>query len=298
MVVEKLDFANINAQELLEQILSTGKDKKIAAKGEDYLVDKLIIEDSEVSRAALRKGVGTGAAAGAIALLLSSLSSQKMATLGGLSALGALAFKAHKAGKMPTKADEVIGLLKGPKANNRSEILIRAMISAAKVEGAIHDEEVNLNAKEIAAMADSDQAAAEIYAVSCRVANGINPKERDYLDSLAIGLKLIPEVAARIETDVRLNINGSADEIPTNFENVVGTAHNTESTIDPESTNISFLIMSRLIGLIGAEETAREWYQSTAIPSLGYKTAKQLVEKGLGKKVLSYLDRKTSGAFE
>ena len=82
---KNLDLKNLDAQQLLEQILSTGKDlvkqgqaqtgdltvkgKALAAKGEDYLVDKLNLEDTEVSREALRKGVGTGAAAGALALL-------------------------------------------------------------------------------------------------------------------------------------------------------------------------------------------------------------------------------------
>jgi len=146
-----------------------------------------------------------------------------MATLGGLGALGVLAYKAHKAGKMPTTADEVIGLLTGDKAKNRSEILLKAMVSAAKADGSIHDNEIEMikayegasvesvqavmdqpaSAKAIAALADSDQTAAEIYAVSCRVANGLNPKERDYLDALAMGLKLDPELAAKIETEMR-----------------------------------------------------------------------------------------------
>ena len=124
---------------------------------------------------------------------------------------------------MPTSADEVIGLLKGPKADDRAAILLKAMVSAAKADGSVHEEEMDIirayegasveavqavmdqpsNAKAIAAMADSDQAAAEIYAVSCRVANGLNPRERDYLDQLAMGLKLDPELAAKIETEMR-----------------------------------------------------------------------------------------------
>ena len=236
---KNLDLKNLDAQQLLEQILASGKDlvkqgkaqtgdlsvkgKALAAKGEDYLVDKLNLEDTQVSRDALRKGVGAGAAAGALALLLSSRSGRKLATLGGLGALGTLAYKAHKSGKMPTSADEVIGLLKGEKANARSEALIRAMLSAAKADGTIHDDEVDLiksykgtsaeslqavmdqpaDAKAIAALADSEQAAAEIYAVSCRVTNGLYPKERDYLDNLAMALKLEPEMAASIESDVR-----------------------------------------------------------------------------------------------
>jgi len=102
------------------------------------------------------------------------------------------------------------------------------MVSAAKADGLLHAEEVDIikayegatiesvqavmdqpanpkaiAAQAIAALADSDQAAAEIYAVSCRVANGLNPKERDYLDALAMGLKLDPELAAKIETEMR-----------------------------------------------------------------------------------------------
>ncbi|WP_026941910.1 DUF533 domain-containing protein [Hellea balneolensis] len=239
MTDKQLNLSEINAQELLEQILAAGKDlvkqgqaqtgdltvkgKELASKGEDYLVDKLNIEDTDVSREALRKGVGAGAAAGAVALLLSSRSGRKMATLGGLGALGILAYKAHKAGKMPTNAEDVIGLLKGPQANERAATLLKAMVSAAKADGSLHEDELDIinayegasvdavqavmdqptNARAIAALADSDQAAAEIYAVSCRVANGLNPKERDYLDELAMGLKLDPELAAKIETEMR-----------------------------------------------------------------------------------------------
>jgi len=239
MTDKQLNLSDINPQELLEQILSAGKGlvkqgkdqtsdltvkgKALAAKGEDYLVDKLNLEDTEVSREALRKGVGTGAAAGAFALLLSSRSGRKMATLGGLGALGVLAFKAHQSGKMPTSAADVIGFLKGPKADDRASALLKAMVSAAKADGELSDNELEIinayeganidavkavmdepaNPKAIAALADSDQAAAEIYAVSCRVANGLNPKERDYLDALAMGLKLDPELAAKIETEMR-----------------------------------------------------------------------------------------------
>ena len=232
-------LAKIDPEDLLEDILDAGKEllekgkaqtgdltaksKKLAAKGEDYLVDKLDIEDTAIGREALRKGVGAGAAAGAIALLLSSRAGRKMATLGGLGALGVVAYKAHQSGKMPGSAEDVIGLLKGPAAKDRCAILLKAMVSAAKADGLLHEDEIEIikayegatvedvqavmdqpaNAKSIAAMADSAQAAAEIYAVSCRVANGLNPKERDYLDTLAMNLKLDPELAAQIETEMR-----------------------------------------------------------------------------------------------
>jgi len=118
----------LSPQDLLEQILAAGRDltkktkanseelttksKEIAAKGEDLLVDKLGIEDNEMTREALRKGVGAGAAAGALALVLSSRSGRKLAKLGGLAGLGLLAYRAHQAGKIPKSADDVIGLLK------------------------------------------------------------------------------------------------------------------------------------------------------------------------------------------
>jgi len=94
---------NITAQELIEQILAAGKNlaqdskgqaqalskkgQELAAKGENILIDKLGIDDSPVAREALRKGAATGAAAGALALLLSSRSARKVATLGGLAGL-------------------------------------------------------------------------------------------------------------------------------------------------------------------------------------------------------------------
>ncbi len=227
------------AQELLEQILSQGKDllaqgkdhtadlsakgKDIAKRGEDILVDKLGLEDTDVSREALRKGVGAGAAAGALALLLSRRSGRKLAALGGLGALGVLAFKAHQAGKMPTSVDEVVGLLKGKPANDRAEILLRAMVAAAKADGQISQDEQALidthdgtshhqlqailneapNPKAIGALAKDTQTAIEIYAVSARVANGLNPRERDYLDRLAMAMGLDPDMAAKVETHVR-----------------------------------------------------------------------------------------------
>ncbi len=255
MAISKLP--QFNSQELLEQILDAGKKlakdgkkfaadgklnsaeltkrgKKIAVRGEDALMDKLGIEDTVASREALRKGVGTGAAAGALALLLTSRSARKMATLGGLAGLGALAYRAHQSGQMPKtmddaislipkNMDDVIGLIKGPRGDARAEILLQAMVAAAKADGTLSAAEIKMikahnpdsvdaleaalaqtpDAKSIAALAKTDQQGAEIYAVSCRVANGLNAKERDYLDQLAMALRLDPVVAAKLETDVR-----------------------------------------------------------------------------------------------
>ena len=231
----------IDARALLEQIMAAGRDmvtagkektagvttksKALAKQGEDALIDKLGIEDTDAGRDALRKGAATGAAAGALALLLGSRSGRKLAVVGGLAGLGTLAYKAYEknGGKMPGSLNEAIGLLKGPKAEYRAQALIAAMVAAAKADGTIDDAELsfikahksvdaeglkaalstNPDARAIAKLADGPQAAREIFAVSCRVANGDSPAERDYLDALAMALDLDPELAARIETEMR-----------------------------------------------------------------------------------------------
>lgn len=235
---EIMNSAQLNIQDLLDEVLKSGKElasegkartagmtekgKEFGLKGEDLLIDKLGLEDTAAIRNALRKGVGTGAAAGGLLLLLSSKSGRKLATLGGLAGLGTLAYKAYQknGGKMPNWKEEVVGLISGPKAAARSEAILRAMIAAAKIDGEITDmemalikdhDEANLgdileqepDPRAIARLADSEQAEREIYAASCRIANGLNAKERDYLDNLAMALRLDPELAARIETDVR-----------------------------------------------------------------------------------------------
>ncbi len=234
-----MNTTDLNIQDLLNDILSAGKELAVEGKertkgvrekgteavfkGEDLLIRKLGLEDSPAIRNALRKGVGTGAAAGALLLMLSSKSGRKLATLGGLAGLGTVAYKSYQknGGKMPKNwKDEVVGLIKGPKAQARSEAILRAMIAAAKADGELTDAEIELikehdgtelgdildqaaDPRAIAKLADSEQAEREIYAASCRIANGLNEKERDYLDDLAMALRLDPELAARIETDVR-----------------------------------------------------------------------------------------------
>lgn len=226
------------AQDLLEQILGKGqnlikqaksadsaeltaKGKAIFKQGEDALAGKLGMGDDADSRKKLR--IGAAAAAGAMALLLRDRSNRKLATLGGLGGLGYIAYKAQQAGKLPKSMDEVMALINGQAQPNRAEALLVAMVSAAKADGEISEDEMELlnaiegiesediravlagdaNPAAVAALAKNDQMALEIYGASCRIANGLNPRERDYLDHLAMELRLDPEVAARVETDVR-----------------------------------------------------------------------------------------------
>lgn len=228
----------LTAQKLLEEILGAGQDlvkkaksadtAELTAKGkdmfkqaEDALADKLGVGADAESRKKLR--FGAAATAGALALVLGNRSNRKFAALGGLGALGYLAYKAQQTGTMPKNFQDVVDLINNKAPANRSGILLEAMVAAAKADGDVSDAElVMLDGLEgveaedvravlsgeadpasIASLAKDDQMALEIYAVSCRIANGLNPRERDYLDRLAMEMRLDPEVAARIETDMR-----------------------------------------------------------------------------------------------
>lgn len=232
------DTPAMTAQNLLDQILGAGQDlvkkaktadtAELTAKGkdmfsqaEDALADKLGVGDDADSRKKLR--LGAAATAGALALVLGNRSKGKFVAMGGLGALGFLAFKAQQAGTMPKSFQDVVDLINNKAPANRADVLLQAMVSAAKADGDISDAELVMldaldgveaedvravlageaNAEAIAALAKDDQTALEIYAVSCRIANGLNPRERDYLDRLAMEMRLDPEMAARIETDVR-----------------------------------------------------------------------------------------------
>jgi len=177
--------------------------------------------DDADSRMKLR--VGSAAAAGALALLLGNRSGRKIATLGGLGGLGYIAYKAQQAGKLPKSMKEAMALINGEAQPNRAEALLVAMVSAAKADGDVSPEELAMldglagidaedirtvlandaDPKAVAALATNQQMALEIYGASCRIANGLNPRERNYLDQLAMELRLEPEMAARVETDVR-----------------------------------------------------------------------------------------------
>jgi uncharacterized membrane protein YebE (DUF533 family) len=119
-----------------------------------------------------------------------------------------------------------VGQLTGDAAEQRSRALFRAMIAAAKADGHIDDKERAeiqsrirqigleddarlmleaelarpLDAAEVAAAADSPEAAAEIYLASLFVIDVDEPAERAYLDKLAAALKLQPALARQLET--------------------------------------------------------------------------------------------------
>lgn len=190
-----------------------------------------------------RAGVGSGAdfgkgalAGGALALLLGNRRARKMATLGGLAAVGALAYRAYGDWKRQQDGASsaatpppIAPALSAPEAETHSQALLRALIAAAKADGhvdereraAIEGEFVRLDADadtrqwlqaelqkpldpaEVAAAAASPELAAQMYAASVMVVDEQNFMERAYLDELARQLKLDDGLKATLERQAR-----------------------------------------------------------------------------------------------
>lgn len=179
---------------------------------------------------------GKGAlAGGALALLLGNRRARKMATLGGLAAVGALAYRAYGDWKRQqgaadaSMAAHVPQSLPAPDAESHSQALLKALIAAAKADGhvdareraTIEGEFVRLGADadtrqwlqaelqkpldpaDIAAAAVSPELAAEMYAASVMVVDEQNFMERTYLDELARQLRLDDGLKATLEQQAR-----------------------------------------------------------------------------------------------
>lgn len=180
---------------------------------------------------------GLGALAGA--LLGGGGGSIKGALGGGAMAmLGAMAYSALKgAGSAPEARDVPVGLRQPENAQQAqeleqgAELVLKAMINAAKADGQIDQSEIQrILGKLEAAGADSDardfvigemnkpmdldvivaasrnspQLAAQVYAASLLAIEVDTPAERQYLQQLAEGLGLSPEVTSQLEKTVGL----------------------------------------------------------------------------------------------
>jgi uncharacterized membrane protein YebE (DUF533 family) len=166
------------------------------------------------------KGALTG---GALGLLLgSNRTTRKLATYGGLAAIGMMAYRAYgdykrqqggfSAGAEPQTVDR----LPPPQAELHSQAILKALVAAAKADGHIDaqerqiiegefarisaDAEVRqwlhaelekpLDPAEVARAASSPEIASEMYLASLLAADEQNFMERAYLDELARQLKL------------------------------------------------------------------------------------------------------------
>ncbi len=223
----------MDTSKLLQELLETGQ--SLAEQGQQWVEDKAGIPQDDGERQAALESMGKGAlGAGVLAVLLGTGAGRRLTgsalKLGSLAALGGLAYKSFQnwQGVHSTKAVEQgssIDQLEETDAEGRSQILMRAIIAAAKADGHIDDEELSniqgkiaeleldgessefikaelakpLNAADVAAGADSPTTAAEIYLVSCLLMGEQNAQEKAYLHDLAQRLGLKPTLVAELE---------------------------------------------------------------------------------------------------
>lgn len=223
----------MDMKSIFEQLLQSGQE--LANKGQGIAEEKLGVPSQGQERDAMVSGMGKGAmAAGALALLLGTNTGRRLGgaglKLGSLAAIGGLAYKAYQSWSQdqqqaPEMSSPPVNELEGSQASERSTILLKAMIAAAKADGHIDEqeqaniqqqmealgiagdaagaiqEEISkpLDPAEIAALADDMETAAEIYLTSLMVIDADNFMEKAYLQELAKQLNLAPELVAMLE---------------------------------------------------------------------------------------------------
>jgi len=226
----------MNAQQILDMLLSSGQE--LVNKGKAIAEEKLDLPESQAERDAIFDGAGKGAvAASAIALLLGTSVGRKLTgagiKLGSLAAISGVAYNAFQkwqsqqatpVANAGTPAPE----LTGAAVDQRSKVLLIAMIAAAKADGVIDENEKALisqqlaklntgdtaallaeelakplDIKAVAAGADSPTTASEIYLISRSILDLDNDQERAYIDQLAKELGLAPDLVAQLESHLK-----------------------------------------------------------------------------------------------
>lgn len=224
----------MDIKSMLDQFLQAGKD--MAQKSQTMAEEKLGVPEDQAGRDSMLKEVGTGAAAaGVLALLLGTGAGRRVTgaavKVGSLAALSGLAYKMYQqwqatntsAGDAQAAATPEPAQLEAPQAPKASvEVLLKAMIAAAKADGHVDADELEkirkqladvtldgsandmvmqaltqpLDAKGVAALAKGDMAVAtELYLVSAAVIDQANDAEKAYLEDLRAALQLPEEVA-------------------------------------------------------------------------------------------------------
>lgn len=249
----------MDAKAILDGLLD--KSQRATQAGMQMAEERKIIPPAGDERTAMLKGAGAGAlAAGAVALFFGSKGTRKFAKkaakLGGTAAIGGLAYKAYTswqeqqaqqgAGTRPQafkSASTGTGSLNldqfdiGTPINNlaaepaslRSEALMQAMITAARADGHVDEDEMSLitqqiqslgleqdvtrfllaemskpvDAARIASLADTPETAAELYIASAMVVDMDSTEERVYLDQLASALNFDQNLVSQLEAPLR-----------------------------------------------------------------------------------------------
>jgi uncharacterized membrane protein YebE (DUF533 family) len=218
---------------LLEQLLKTGKDA--AQKGQTLAEQKLGVPAEGAQRDSMLSGMKTGAAAaGVLALLLGTRTGRKVTgvglKVGSLAALGGLAYQMYNRwqnenNSIVTVEAKNTALLAAPEQPPvlSSEVLLKAMVAAAKADGQVDEQELStirskmtalqldqdlndllmnelvnpLSAKDVATLANGDKKAAlELYLVSSLLLDKNHEAERVYLSDLQKALALPDDIVA------------------------------------------------------------------------------------------------------
>jgi len=185
----------------------------------------------------LNADFGKGAlAGGALGLLLGkNKTSRKLATYGGLAAIGVMAYKAYgdykqqQGGAGASVEPQTVDRLPPPQAELHSQAILKALVAAAKADGHIdarerqviegeftrvsqdaelqqwlHAElEKPLDPAEVARAAGTPEIASEMYLASLMAADEQNFMERAYLDELARQLKLDDALKLKLEQQIK-----------------------------------------------------------------------------------------------
>ncbi|NRB69801.1 MAG: tellurite resistance TerB family protein [Vibrio sp.] len=213
----------------LKGLLNQALDSDLVRQGQQKM--------QQQSGSSTLKSLGAGAVGGGLVnLLMGSKKSKKLGKkvgknalkIGGAAALGALAYTVYNnwQGKQKTAS-----VREDFNANDtiHNELIIKAMIAAAKADGHVDAEEMQriestlkeagadtglqtmlhnelnkpLDPSEIARLAQSPQQASEIYLASLIVVDEQNFMEKAYLQELAKQLQLAPEVTFQLEQQLQ-----------------------------------------------------------------------------------------------
>lgn len=210
----------MNLQGFLQHLLSSTSSQPDATAGKSG--------PGSLLNADFGKGAISG---GALGLLLGkNKGTRKLATYGGLAAIGVMAYRAYgdysrQQGQPVTP--ETVDRLPPPEAALHGEAILRAIVAAAKADGHVdarereviegefsrmgtdadvqrwlHDELAKpLDPADVARAARTPEIASEMYLASLLVADEQGYMERAYLDELARQLKLDDALKLRLEQE-------------------------------------------------------------------------------------------------
>lgn len=219
----------LNAKSLFDSLVG-GLNQATGGQGAKGLADKATGAWDKQS------AMGKGAIAGGLLAVLMTRGGRRMlgtgVTVGGMAAIGALAFKAYEDWKAGQAGRDAAALPppgsgfqpEGEEADRLAISLLKAMIAAAKADGhvtpdervridgqlghlGLEDEAAALIAAEldtpldvdrIAALAGSEAEATQIYAVSLLAIDPDNADEKAYLAALAQRLNLDPALVGSL----------------------------------------------------------------------------------------------------